>query len=238
MDKKKQYDLEKNYELRMNYTIHLKRSLNLRISILKLLIIILLFYFVYVPSYINFYDTMLLINNIFAYSFNFVANSYRSISIILFIIPVIFIIRGNLPGRKLFFLIGMINIVFFDKEYNLWILKIIGLILLIKLPEILQKLSKSFKDYESYKGSYFELQSLKNTFDNILKQYFANIVVLTLISYFLFFSFQVISIKIGSETSIVLAIIFLPLIIFTLFNSPEVFTSIRQSIAKKNQTDN
>ena len=227
MDNKTEYKLANDYEFRINFVVKLKRGILIQLYLIKIVLAIILFYLVIEPGYFFLFSIINYLNKGFGYSFDFFVVQYRVIYILFTLILLLFIAKNQFPARRVIFLIGLTILIAYDNQYQLWILKFILLFLLIKLPEVLSKYSKSFDNYKSYKESFIELISLKNSFDSILKNYLINTVLLIILSYFILAIYELISIRIGYEFSVGLVLIVLPILIIGLFYSDQIFSSIK-----------
>jgi len=139
--------------------------------------------------------------------------------------------------RWFFFYLGIFLIAIQTSYYYLWIVQFIGLIILYKTSEILVKYSKTLANYQSYEDSYFELYTLKRTFDNTIKRYIINYTRLLILSYSILIVFELFPLKIGLEASVVLPLVLLPVITVALFYSPLIFGSIKKYYAKKDKAN-
>lgn len=228
MDVTLESNLEDDYEFRLKFIENLKKEISLRLFALKVLFFILLLILVYGPVYLAIYSLSIYVNVLFLGNFNSWVIYYPFIFFLLAIIPIILIFKGILRLNLFFFLLGSIIMIFFDKDYNLWLVKFIGLLIFYKIPENYQKYSKALKNYQTYKESYLELYLLKRTFDISLKNYIFNMIRLLILSYLVLILFELISINLGTEISIVLPLILLPVISLSLFLSPYIFTHVKK----------
>ena len=233
---KKQLDL--NYEARIQFIAKLKKDIENRILVLKFVILALLVYFIYVPSYVAFYKLYTFINITYQGRYNFIIEYYPFVFVLIAILIVFYLlIYGNLPFKTFFFLEGLSIMIIVDKNYIFWIFKFVGLIVLYKIPDILKKMVQAYDNYKSYNEKYVELYSLRSTFDTVSKMYFEYIVIFLLGSYVIIMMFESISINIGVEASIIFPLLLIPLIIFILFYSPDMFT-IKRFYLKKQSNEN
>ena len=239
MDDETKKELDLNYEARLIFIVKLKKEIKNRILILKFIILALLGYFIFVPSYVAFYKLYTFLNITYQGRYNFIVEYYPFAFLLFAIFIVLYIlIYSKLPLKTFFFLEGLLIMVIIDTNYSFWIFKFVGLIVLYKTPELLNKMVYSFDNYKSYKEKYIELYTLRNTFDKLVRMYFSYTITLLLTSYVILIIFQSISIHIGLEASVIIPLIILPVITFILFYSPYVFTSIKILYLKKQSTEN
>ncbi len=234
MDNELQSNLEEDYELRLMYIENLKKSFSFRLLTLKAVFLFLLLILVYEPGYLEFYSLLINSNKIYQGRYNILVVYYPFLFVLLAVIPILMILKGIFRLNLFFFLLGIFLIIFADKDYILWVIKFVSLFIFYKIPENYVKYSKSYNNYLSYKESYMELYTLKRTFDLTLKNYVVNIVRLLILSYTVIILFELISINLGTEVSVVLPLVLLPILTILLFLSPYIFIHVRRYYKKNN----
>jgi hypothetical protein len=225
--------LEDNYNLKIEFIEKLKYNIRIKIFLLKFLLTLFIIILIYEPTYNILLELLIFINQLYNTRYQFLITNYEIIFYSIFSIPIIILLLfGFFPFRKIFFVSGFLILIFGEIDMY-WVIKYICLFFLYKIPEIMQKFQNSYKNYSSYKESYIELLSLKNVFDTVLKQYLTLLTILILSSYTLIFLFEILSINIGAKISIFLPLILLPILTVLLYFSPNVSTSLKKLILKK-----